>query len=125
MELYESLQSAKGVLVEDIVFPRSWNHLKGEYVALVTGKDDKFGLRRDFISSRKNLTSSRLNADLVLNVNLKDLPVGTILEVKDGSHKNLSQKIYRKDSDGWKKIAVREGKSAYFGGGWMKEWKFF
>ena len=114
---FEKLRNAIGeedlYEFEDII-PTTWNHLKKEYVAIILGVTDKYdGLDRNFISSRYDYTSSKANAKLEAPEPRK---IGTLIEVKEGSYKNMYKRVFRKEEDGWRLIAEREGQSSYFGG---------
>lgn len=115
-ELAEYLSFAEGSLSEPSL-PTSWNHYKKEYAAILTLVDGKNN--RIFLGRKTNYTSSGANAHIeYCDDEMPDaLPVGAILEIRDGSHKHCDISYYRKDIDGWKYIATREGVSGFFGGG--------
>jgi len=83
--------------------------------------EDYDGLKRKFISERTNFSSSGANASLETDEPKKE---GTLIEIKDGSHKHMNKTIYRKENGKWVAIASREGRGGYFGGGNTGDWKF-
>jgi hypothetical protein len=88
----------------------SWNHLKQQYIAIIERPSEEFGLIRVFISEKDNITGSGANADLLVT---EPIEIGTLIEIKDGSHKNMYQDIYRKVENGWMRIATRKNKEAW------------
>ena len=114
--LFQRLQRAKGkgeLYAWDDIIPHSWNHYKQQYVAIIRGDHEKFGLDREFISVKHNFTSSGANADLEAEEPTEE---GTLVETKKGSHKHMYKCIYRREKGGWRLIAMRESYSGYFGG---------
>lgn len=97
----------------DHFIPTSWNHLKKQYVAIIYGTYEKYdGLERKFISNLKNRTSSGKNAELEAN---EPQQIGSVVEVKDGSHKYMSKSLWLKKEDGyWHQIAERENYSQWY-----------
>lgn len=78
-------------------------------------------MERAFISNRTDFSSSGANASLETNEPQK---IGTIIEVKSGSHKNMYKKLYRKEKNGkWRLIAKRKGLGGYYGGGNKSDWE--
>ncbi len=87
-ELYESL-------------PTGWNHLKREFVGILTPE-----LKIEYISRRTDYTRSGANARLVVD-SLPQEP-GTLLLSYDGSHRHMYLTLYRRDPDGWRCLASVE-----------------
>lgn len=89
----------KGESCDAPTYPTSWNHIKKQYVATISHEGD-----REYVSERENFTSKKKNADLVVGNyhQPENLLVGSVIEVKAGSYKNLEKIVYRKDTDGWK-----------------------
>jgi len=85
----------------------NWNWLKQNYVAEVKGPDEKYMFKRRFLGTRENWSSSGKNATIKLAE--KEVPkrVGSILEVRDPSHKHDYRAYYKKRRDGWHLIAHR------------------
>lgn len=122
-ELYERITNAAGKPAE-LELPQEWNHYKREYVAILTGFDEKYMFKREFISHRTHFSSSGCNATLEVNEKtLESLPVGGLVETKEGSHKYVSQKIYRKEKNGWKLLAHRYTGDGY--NGVRSNWEIF
>jgi len=107
------------------IMPKGWNHLKKDYVAEITGFSDKYdGLNRTFISELSNFSSSKKNASIEVP-DMGEMFEGDLIEIKTGSHKNMSKNIYRKDKDGWRLIAQRKGTGDWYGGGNKEEWQVY
>jgi hypothetical protein len=109
-EAWKEIIEREGI-EENPTIPTNWNHFKCEYAALI----DKEG-KRDFITERTGFSSSGKNANLKCSVDINRLETGTLLEVKDGSHKNMRYNLYRKDEDGWKLLCTRDGSSKFYSG---------
>jgi len=132
-EYFKILENAKGEIDTlsnkefSKILPHTWNHYKKQYVAEIEAPSLKYdGLERDFISSRENFSSSGKNADLTFpDINNVSYPEGTLIEFKIGSHKNMIKQIYRRDKDGWRRIAKRETYGGYYGGKNKEKWKLF
>jgi len=67
------------------VLPTAWNHLKKQYVAIISGDSPHF------ISKITNSSRSGCNADLEYDYEFEK---GEIILVKDGSHKHQTQSYY-------------------------------
>ena len=123
---YEVLKKAKGTdelrSFEEIK-PVKWNNLKREYVAEIKGVCDKFdGLEREFISNVSNYSENGQEADLDCK---EPEGNGELIEVRSGSHRNLIKAIFRHEKDKYRLIAMRNGASAYYGGGNTTKWNIF
>ena len=94
-----AFEALEGEPCETPVYPTSWNHLKSEYVAIIDDDGE-----REFVSEAYDHSSSGKNAKLRVDEHNQpeNLPLGTIIEVKQGSYKSPIRRIYRKDADGWK-----------------------
>ena len=116
MKIKEFLKKCDGEYREP-KYPKTWNWLKKEYAAIIDFDEDS-EILRTFLGKRVRFSSSGKNADIEYDESeMPDvLDVGTILEIRDGSHKHLNTAYYRKDDDGWKFLGYREGMSRYFGG---------
>ena len=95
-------------------YPTTWNHLKKEYVAVMDFKDGKIGRR--LLGQKINRTRDNRSADLQFAAEEIPgrLPVGTILEIRDGSHKHLFTSYFRKHADSWRLLKRKEGTSTLF-----------
>ena len=99
------------------VLPTHWNHIKKQYAATITFDDD-YNLVRDFLGSRENFSSTRKNADIEYKDEvLEKMPIGTVLEIKEGSYKHMPTTYHRKTKNGWVLVATRKGTSNWYGGG--------
>lgn len=95
--IYNFLSSCDGKVINiEKELPAYWNHLKKQYVAVVTEK-----MQLDFISHLYNFTSSRYNADM--DWKLPNV-INTIIVAKDGSHKHMFHTFYKLTEEGWKNI---------------------
>lgn len=99
------LSTFEGELVSELPLPTGWNHIKKEYAATLDWNPTTEKWDRNFIGSRENYSSSRKNASYDYGTSHEK--VGTIVEIKDGSYKNIGQSYYRKDEDGWKYLGER------------------
>ena len=100
----------------DIV-PKAWKRVKKQYVAVLDIEDGE--VKRNFIGTLTGFSRSGANADLIIDDSEIPTELGSLIEVRSGSHKHLSQKIYRLDKDGWRLVAERDGTSAVYG--WKKK----
>lgn len=93
-------------------YPPHWNHLKKEWVAVISDTEDGSAVDRTFLGQRTNMTRSGANADIEYfeHEHPNNLELGTILEIKQGSHKNLACTYFRKDQDGWKYLGERHAR---------------
>ena len=82
--------------------PTSWNHLKREFVGVLTPD-----LRIEYISERRNYTRSGANAELYVD-SLPD-EKGSLLLTYSGSHRHKYLNMYRRDEDGWRFVMSVEG----------------
>jgi hypothetical protein len=71
------------------------NFSKTFYVAEITGEHDKYGLARDFISTK--IDSSYSGSTGTKAVDVEDLTVGACYEVRGDSHGNKHQRFVRLD----------------------------
>lgn len=106
----------------ETIVPKSWNHYKRQYVAEIIGPDEKYdGLKRGFISKLTNFSRSGANASLEVD---EPEHAGTLIEVKEGSHKHMYVTIYRKKKNGkWEGIAQKEVAGGFYGGGLRQGWR--
>ena len=125
-ETLEVLKTAKGTETEykfNEIVPTKWNNLKREYVAEIVGVTKKFdGLERQFISNVDNYREGGKTADLLCVEPEED---NCLLEIRAGSHRNLLKTIFRKEGEKYKIVAIRNGASAYYGGGNTTKWNIF
>jgi len=111
---YESYLSAiQGEPIEP-EYPTNWNHLKKEYVAVLGFQGET--VERRLLGKRVGMTRDGRSAGLEFKADeMPDaLPVGTTLEIRDGSHKHLLTSYFRKDAGGWRLLKQKEGASALF-----------
>jgi hypothetical protein len=121
-QIWDYLNNKKTIAEETYedknLFPYGWDHLKRQYAAILTYDNTKDKIDRKFLGNRTNFSSSGKNATITYSESEKpeNLPVGTIVEIKEGSHKNLSQIYYKKTGKNeWSKITYKQAASGYFG----------
>jgi hypothetical protein len=110
----EFLETTQGTECEMPELPTSWNHYKKEYAAILRFNEDN-EIVRHFLGNKKNYTGSRKNADIVYQYSELCFYEGDILEIKNGSHKNMYYSYYRNADGGWRHLGNRETSSAFFG----------
>jgi len=111
-KFYKRLFTLEGVKIADNItdiLPTEWFRVVHNYVAVILGHDKKTLLERQFItgeySRRRNWDKVK---DLVFHVDPDSLSCYTLLECRFGRSSVGLQRIFRKDPDGWKYIAVRK-----------------
>lgn len=86
----QKITATRNQLIADVI-PASWNHLKKQFVALVTDKGFLF------ISEKSSFSRSGCNASL--SVDSSTLSIGDYIVVKDGSHRHMTMSYYKIVSD--------------------------
>lgn len=98
---YLKNMSGEGSYTSVDIFPTSWNHIKNEFVGILTPE-----LEIQYISKRYNFTSSGKNSDLKVDEDkIKD---GDLVVVKMGSYKHMRTTVYRKEGDKYVELVSSE-----------------